>query len=89
MRKVFLCLLCFCGLFGNMQREIKKINIPNVFFVPNELKLEMIFNSKAKIGGKWYRVNDNIFNFVIKNINMQNVILEDSMKRELILKIRD
>lgn len=72
-----------------MQREIKNRSVPNVFFTPEQLELEMIFNSRVKIGGKWYRVNDNIFNFVIKKINMQNIILEDSMKREWILKIRD
>lgn len=89
MKQIFLVSICYLYLLGYEQRDIQEMIVPNMFFSPKELKLEMIFDSKVRINGKWYEQGDHIFYFIIKKINLQNIILEDSMKRKIILKIRN
>jgi len=54
------------------------------------LKLLAIFNNKAKINGKWYRVNQKIDNYKLLKIRKNSVILRDGGRRiTLYLRKRD
>ncbi len=78
------------------KREIKKIvktkNGKTVKEKPKKaiLKLFAIFNNKAKINGKWYRVRQKVGNYKVLRINKNSVILRDGGKRiTLFLRKRD
>ena len=84
MKKIALLLALICAL-SEAKRPIEWIEIPNVFGMPKNLVLEMIFNSKAKINGKWYGVGERALGYEIRAIHLQKVELIDAQGKKLIL----
>ncbi len=60
--------------------------IPNVF-AKSKLKLEMIFDKKAKINGRWYGIGQEIGDLKIKAIELNYVVLMDAKHQEIVLEL--
>lgn len=50
--------------------------------------LQSIFNKKALIDNKWYRVNDKVYGRTLVKLNEDNVILVRKGKKNLVLKLQ-
>ncbi len=65
---------------GNSTKEIKK---------PKYI-LTVTFNKKAKINGKWYKLNSKLDNFKLINIRSNSVIIQNEhSKKELFIRKND
>jgi len=65
---------------GNSTKEIKK---------PKYI-LTVIFDEKAKINGKWYKLNSKLGNFKLINIRSDSVIIQNEhSKKELFIRKND
>jgi hypothetical protein len=53
----------------------------------NNLKLDAIFNSRAKINGNWYKLGDTILGYEIITISKRDVVL-DNGENKIELQIR-
>ncbi|WP_104697015.1 MULTISPECIES: hypothetical protein [unclassified Helicobacter] len=86
MQKFLALILLFCFLLGYEKREIEQAEIPNVFSHSEELVLEAILNSRAKINGNWYQAGDKVLGFEIKEIRIKEVALKDLRKNIFLLR---
>ncbi len=48
------------------------------------LKLEVIFNNKAKINDKWYKVGEEVLGFKVVAVNFDTVVLKNGEKKEIL-----
>lgn len=87
MQKVLVLFIFSYFLLGYEKRALELVEIPNVFSRSQELILEAVLNSKAKINGKWYQKGDRILNYDVKEIRIREVVLEDLRNKPFVLKI--
>lgn len=68
--------------------EIPHQNIQNFFHsrVYGDISIEMIFNNKAKINGKWYKKGDRFLKYQIDEVENNHIVLKNS-KGVLIMPI--
>lgn len=68
--------------------EIPHQNIQNFFHsrVYSDISIEMIFNNKAKINGKWYKKGDRFLKYQIDEVENNHIVLKNS-KGVLIMPI--
>lgn len=60
--------------------EIPHQNIQNFFHsrVYGDISIEMIFNNKAKINGKWYKKGDRFLKYQIDEVENNHIVLKNS-----------
>lgn len=60
--------------------EIPHQNIWNFFHSKayGDISVEMIFNNKAKINGKWYKKGDRFLKYQIDKVENNHIVLKDS-----------
>jgi len=55
---------------------------------PVRLKLSAIINGSALINGKWYKLNDKVYNYTLSNVRLTTVLLVNG-KKKLVLSTSD
>ena len=76
------------NMFETKNKEVL-IPLPVIKRKKKEVKLVLnaIFNNKVNINGKWYKVKDKVFDYVIYKILEDKVVLKNGNKI-IVLKIR-
>lgn len=62
----------------SQERYLKQLEFrTNVIFDTTPIRLEIIFNKKAKINNQWYQTGDKVSHFTIQAIHTHSITLQD------------